>query len=100
MPPAAKSLTTVALIRGMPKEEPARTAEPVSESPVRAPQARPRAVDSVPIIERTRSLAERWNAPVMTEEEIEAWATRYRLCPKSGMSFLEYLIARGVGAVS
>ena len=50
--------------------------------------------------DRTQGLIERWQAPILPEEEIEAWATRYRLCPKSGMSFIEFLISRGVGEIA
>ena len=86
---SAKALTTVALIRSVPSRQAAR------ENPL---PDRPSPAGSVG--ERPGpGLAERWQAPVMTEEEIEAWATRYRLCPKTGMSFLEYLIARGVGSL-
>ncbi|MGH7818396.1 MAG: hypothetical protein ACREQ9_01360 [Candidatus Binatia bacterium] len=76
-------LTNVRLIRDFPSSrEPAREVQP-----------------SLPVLvpDRTQRLIERWHAPVMSEEEIEAWATRYRLCPKTGMSFVEYLIVRGVG---
>ncbi|MGH7856621.1 MAG: hypothetical protein ACREQY_04765 [Candidatus Binatia bacterium] len=76
-------LTNVRLIRDFPSREPAR--EPQASLPILVP-------------DRTQRLIERWEAPVMTEEEIDAWATRYRLCPKTGMSFVEYLIARGVGS--
>ena len=84
MRPISQSLTNVALIRDYRSRE------------TRLRETRPPAVDGSPEVP-VRGLLERWQAPVMSEEEIEAWAARYRLCPKSAMSFLEYLIVRGVG---
>ena len=90
---SSRGLTNVALIRDYQRREaeapPATTTPPTTTAAATPPlkAAEP------------RSLFERWEAPVLPEEEIEAWATRYRLCPKSGMSFIEYLIVRGVGSL-
>ena len=87
----SQALTNVALIRDYRSRTTAGAA------------AAPKTEQREETVERDPSAAgliERWQAPVVSEEEIEAWAARYRLCPKSSMSFVEYLIVRGVGHLS
>lgn len=84
----AKASSAVALVRSAPPREPA-----VREAQV----ARVGSAETED--PGLTDLVVRWKAPVMPEEEIDAWATRYRLCPKSRMTFVEYLVARGVGEI-
>ena len=89
MRPNPQALTNVALIRDYRSRVPTGG----GSAPVKKDEKVERDASATRLIEQ-------WHAPVVSEEEIEAWAARYRLCPKSTMSFVEYLIVRGVGHLS
>jgi hypothetical protein len=68
---------------------------------IRAP--RPRETENpLPYMfrDQTNRLIDKWHAPKLSEREIDIWATRFLLCPKTGMSFVEYLIVHGVGTLA
>lgn len=56
------------------------------------------ALDPYELRDDLTALIAGWRVPVLTEEQIEALARRYALCPKVGMTFAEWLIAQGVSA--
>lgn len=47
-------------------------------------------------LDRMNALIESWPAPRLPEEVIDAYAVQYRMAPKAGQTFVEYLITKGV----
>ena len=99
MNPRRRIVRLTDVVRGggeaVPGSGSAQAAPDVTAYPAGTPD-NPPGPDPFTLRDETARLIERWRAPVLPEEAIDALAALYRMTPKAGMSFVEFLIVRGV----